>query len=106
MPVVVPKLLSLGGSSGKAGRTAPHRLRPVALTGQIFQNVQRDTEGAFGIPEVSASRKKIWSTGLLLVAPASRTKKMRRQAPAMRIKDANANKGPMSVSSVFPDQGF
>ena len=95
---MVPKLLSLGGSSGKAGCTAPHRLRPVSLTGQRFQNVHRDIGGALGIPEVSASRKNIWSTGLLLTAPARRTRKIRRQAPAIRTREPSAKSGPRGVS--------
>ena len=56
-PFVVPKLRPLGGSSGYAGCTFPHTLRPAELTLQVFQKVHRDRAGAPGILEVAAWRK-------------------------------------------------
>ena len=74
---------------------------PDAVTLHIFQNVHRDTANAPLIPEVSAWRKYILLTGLWSTAPAKRTRKMRRHAPAIRMRDAKAKIGPDHSLSVL-----
>ena len=92
-PFSDPKFL--GGSKGYAGCAAGHASRPL-LTLHAFQNVHRERAAAPGIPEVSASRKKNWFVGFVPTAPPRRVRRMRRMAPAMRIRETKPRIGPAS----------
>jgi hypothetical protein len=102
----VPKLRWLGGSKGKSGCELPQSLRPLEVTLQTFQNVQRAVAGAPGILPVSAWRKYTSFKGVLFRAPPRSVRKMSRMAPAVKNRPRKPSDAPIAGISISIRRSF
>lgn len=102
----VPKLRLLGGSRGKSGCVLPQSLRPLEVTLQRFQNVQRAVGGAPGILPVSAWRKYTSFKGVLFRTPPRSVRKMSRMAPAVKNRPRKPSDAPIARIPISLQRSF